>query len=143
MPNPHECGRLCRQALADHLKERFGLGRLKDRRIVFEKHVVFAAYSDFHECNSLWFYGVPRAEWEESPNQMLAFLMKESSEVTYVLLDGAEATLLLARVRLGQGGETRINIRRPANGGQIYFVEWQEFQLNKRTANLPVTWPSV
>ena len=108
--------------------------------MLFESNTVFALYSDFHAQISQWFYGVPKSEWEDWQNQSLAILMKESSEVYYVLLNPMETVTLLNRCGQDSKEEKKINIRRPTSGGKLYFVEWEEFPLSSRLGPLQVPW---
>ena len=142
MLTPVECGKRCRVAFADHFKPRWGSYRLTGRKILFRDQPVFAAYSDFHANISQWFYGIPRDEWRDWPKQSLAILMKESYDVSYVLLDPKESTSLLAKCGQDKNGEKKINIRMPTGGGRIYIVEWEDFPIHSRIARLPILWPS-
>jgi hypothetical protein len=143
MLTPRQCGIRCRLAFGDHLKPRWGAYRLKGRKILFRDQPVFAAYSDFHENISQWFYGIPKIEWEDWQSQFLAILMKESYEVSYVLLDPSESALLLAKCgKDKKTDEKKINIRMPTSGERIYIIEWKDFPLYSRISHLPVLWPS-
>jgi hypothetical protein len=66
--------------------------------------------------------------------------MKESNEVNYVLLDQKESETLLRKCGQDSKGEKKINIRRPASGGKIYIVEWEDFPLASRCNSLQVPW---
>ena len=106
--------------------------------MLFKSNTVYTLYSNF---NAQWWYGVPKSEWEDWQNQHLAFLMKESNEVYSVLLNPNEAVTLLSRCGQDHSkGDKKITIRRPTSGGEIYFVEWNEFPLSSRLCSLQVPW---
>src|SRR5713101_8710995 len=143
MLTPAECGRRCRVSFGELFKPQWGSYRCGGRgssKMLFESNTVFALYSDFHADQSQWWYGVPKSEWEDWQNQSLAILMKESSEVYYVLLNPKETVTLLSRCGQDSKGTKKITIRRPTSGGRIYFVEWQEFPLPSRLCSLQVPW---
>ena len=108
--------------------------------MLFESNTVFAVYSDFHADQSQWWYSVPKSEWEDWQTQSLAILMKESSEVYYVLLNPKESITLLSRCGPHYGNVDKYITIRPISGGEIYFVEWSEFPLLSRLCSLQVPW---
>ena len=107
--------------------------------MLFESNTVFALYSDFHAGQSQWWYSVPKSKWEDWQTQSLVILMKESSEVYYVLLNPKESITLLSRCGPHYSNVDKyVTIRRPTSGGEIYFVEWSEFPLLSRLCSLQV-----
>lgn len=140
MLSPAESGKRCRLALGERFKCEWGSYRLRNRTLLFPGKSVFALYSDYHPKISQWFYGVPKSEWEDWQNHYMAILMKESNEVNYVLLDQKESETLLRKCGQDSKGEKKINIRRPASGGEIYIVEWEDFPLANRCNSLQVPW---
>ena len=138
MPTPREWAKICRGALGEHLKPAWGSYRLKGRKLLFDEKSVYALYSDFHQRNSQWFYGVPKTEWKDWQNDYLAILMKELNEVNFILLDQAEAITLLSKCGQDYRDEKKVNVRRPTGVGGIYIVEWEELRLSSRSNSLQV-----
>jgi hypothetical protein len=140
MLSSKDCGRRCRMAFADHQKAQYGLYRFRNRKIIFNDIAFYSLYSNFHQEQSRWWYGVPRDEWDEWGNQSLIILMREGTDVNYVMFDSNEAVALLSRC--GQDiskGEKKITIRRPKGSGKDYIVEWKEFPLGNRMCSLTVS----
>lgn len=136
MPTPSEWGKICRRALGDQLKPKWGSYSLTGRKLLFDGKVVFALYSNFHSEISQWFYGISKTEWNDWQNDYLAILMKELNEVNYVLLDQTESVTLLSKCGQDSRGEKKVNIRRPTGAGAIYVVEWEEFHISRRISSL-------
>ncbi len=139
MLTPYECGRRCRVAFAEHHKLQYGSYRLRNSTIMFRDISVYSVYSDFHLKPSIWWYGIPKTQWDDWNNQFLVLLMKDGIEVNYALLNPNEAIELLHKCRPVTREEKKINIRRPTTAGKIYFVEWDQFPLASRVLPLKVS----
>lgn len=141
MLTSRECGKRCRVAFSECFKSQWGAYRFRDRQIIFKDSVLLSLYSDYNVKGSKWFYGVPKIEWEDWRGKHLLFLMKEANYVSYVMLNPNESEALLSKCSQDKtSGEKKISIRRRTNGGNIYFVEWNELHLLGRVHPLEVSW---
>jgi hypothetical protein len=110
--------------------------------LIFERKggftFVIALYSSI-DAQGLWWYGLQERHWSKwTEGSYLAFLMKDADGVSVVVLDPIESTRLLDMTEPSADRNKKIHIRRPANGGKIYVVEWPDFRLADRLQRLPM-----
>ena len=130
-------GRRCREALGKLLAgTRGGSYRINNCYLLFPTEEIYAAYSG---TPPLWFYGIARSEWQVWPNdQPLAFILKDVDSIHYALLNPNEAQTLLGKCYANNNGQKKMHIRRPANSGQLFIVEWNDLRLSDRLKRFDV-----
>ena len=140
-----EWGERSRRALGNHLQPTWGRSILSSNDVLYFRSndgvgfEVVALYSMLNQVSSVWWFAVNRDYWAEwQRNRHMAFLMRDVDGVNYLILNPDESQRLLKNCEQGQSEDKNIHIRRPANMGQEYFVEWQDLCLNGRIKPLPI-----
>jgi hypothetical protein len=129
-------GKLCRKVIMLDLQRTYGDLLIEGSwfKTPDDSYKILTIYSDLN--NDKWFFGIIQKYWRNWDNySLIALLMRDGNNCSYVLLNSKESKELIDRIQLSKDNSKKINIRIPAFG-KIYIQEWQDFPYQDRIKNI-------
>jgi len=141
--SPRVWGKSCREALRQHLQNRFGNLYLMKSWLIQSggKDKILALYSAKYKDDDKWFYGIIKNylnNWDN--NCYLILLMRDGINCSFVLFNPTESRDLINKLDPAKDGSKKINIRMPSTG-KIYIEKWPDFPFAERIIELEVMQP--